>query len=145
MGHLAGKDLYRQLGKKIDGLTVRAPWNEALYAMLRELYSEEDARLVVQMPYGLSPLRRVERVTGLPRSQLQNQLESLCQRGLVMDLCIGDRTYYAPSPMVIGIFEFTMMRTGAGLDQARWPGSSATTWTRARSRPRTSARASACR
>ena len=38
MGHLAAKEaLYRKLGKKIDGLTVRAPWNENLRAILKEL------------------------------------------------------------------------------------------------------------
>lgn len=120
MGHLVGKDLYRQLGKKIDGLTVRAPWNEALYRILAALYSEEDAQLVVKMPYGLSPIERVEKVTGVPRAKLERMFESLCPRGLVMDLSIDGEYYYAPSPMVIGIFEFTMMRTGAGLDQKAW-------------------------
>ncbi len=43
MGHLVGKDVYRKLGRKIDGLTVRAPWNETLYKILKELYTEEEA------------------------------------------------------------------------------------------------------
>jgi formate hydrogenlyase subunit 6/NADH:ubiquinone oxidoreductase subunit I len=119
MGHAVGKDLYRQLGEKIDGLTMRAPWSEALRAILTELYSAEDAELIVEMPYGLSSLGRLERVTGRPRAALQKQLESLCPRGLVIDLCVDGRTWYAPSPMVIGIFEFTMMRTGPGLDHAK--------------------------
>ncbi len=122
MGHLVGKDLYRRLGKKIDGLTMRAPWNNRFYAILKELYSEEDAQLIVRMPYGLAPLGRLEQVTGIPRAQLQRQLESLCPRGLVMDLSIAGEYWYAPSPMVIGIFEFTMMRTGAGLNQRTWAG-----------------------
>lgn len=120
MGHLAGKDVYRELGQKIDGLQARAPWNETFRALLEELYSREDAELIVKMPYGLSRLERLERVTGIARPRLQRQLESLCPRGLVLDLCIGDTYYYAPSPMVIGIFEFTMMRTGPGLDHAKW-------------------------
>jgi ferredoxin len=120
MGHLVGKDLYRKLGRKVDGLTTRAPWSAALNAVLRELYSEEDAELVVKMPYGLSSLGRLERVTGIPKAGLERQLESLCPRGLVMDIAIGDRYYYTPSPMVIGIFEFTMMRMGAGLDFPKW-------------------------
>jgi Fe-S-cluster-containing hydrogenase component 2 len=71
------------------------------------------------MPWGLSTLHRLERATGLPRARLERQLESLCPRGLVLDLRVGDRTYYAPSPMVIGIFEFTMMRVDPGLDRKR--------------------------
>jgi len=120
MGHLVGKDVYRELGRKIDGLPTRAPWSDKLRAVLAELYSEEDARLVAAMPWGFSRIGRLERVTGIPRAQLERQLESLCPRGLVMDVCIGGEYYYAPSPMVIGIFEFTMMRTGAALPYDRW-------------------------
>jgi hypothetical protein len=32
-----------------------------------------------------------------------------------MDVCVDAKYYGAPSPMVIGIFDFTMMRTGANL------------------------------
>lgn len=122
MGHVVGKDLYRQLGEKMDGSTVRVPSNEALHAILKELYSEEDADLVIKMPYGLSTLARLEKVTGLPREKLQQQLDSACPRGLVMDIGIDGQTWYAPSPMMIGIFEFTMMRAGDAVDQKRWAG-----------------------
>jgi len=120
MGHLVGKDLYRKLGAKVDGLTVRVPWNDALYAVLQELYSEEDAELVVKMPWGLSKLHRLERTTGFSRTELERRLESLCNRGLVMDLFVDGAYHYMPSPLVIGIFEFTMMRTGGGTDSATW-------------------------
>ena len=120
MGHLVGKDAYRQLGRKIDGLTARAPWSESLRAILEELYAPDEARLVAAMPYGVSSLDRLARVTGTPRLQLERQLESLCPRGLVIDVCVNDAWYYAPSPMVIGIFEFTMMRTGGNLPYDRW-------------------------
>jgi ferredoxin len=120
MGHLVGKDIYRRLGQKIDGLTMRAPWSDALRAILQELYSEEDAQLIVAMPWGLSRIERLEQATGLPKAQLERQLESLCPRGLVLDVCVDGHYYYAPSPMVIGIFEFTMMRTGAELPHATW-------------------------
>lgn len=120
MGHLVGKDLYRRLGKKLDGLTVRTPWNAQLHGVLKELYSEEDADLLVRMPYRLAPLGRLEQVTGLPRATLEARLASLCPRGLVMDVSIDGTAWYAPSPMVIGIFEFTMMRTAPAADQKRW-------------------------
>ncbi len=120
MGHLVGKDVYRRLGEKLDGLTVRVPWSPALRAVLEELYSPEDAALLVALPFGLSSPSRLERLTGLPRDALEARLDDLCARGLVMDLRAGERCWYAPSPMVIGVFEFTMMRTGAGADPARW-------------------------
>jgi Pyruvate/2-oxoacid:ferredoxin oxidoreductase delta subunit len=119
MGHLVGKDLYRQLGRKIDGLTMRVPWSEALYAILKELYSEEAAALIVKMPYGPASLGRLERATALPKATLEPLLESLCARGLVMDVSVEGKYYYLPSPMIIGIFEFTMMRTGVGVDHKK--------------------------
>jgi ferredoxin len=122
MGHLVGKDIYRRLGKKIDGLTIRAPWNETFHAILKELYSEDDADLVVRMPYGLSTIERLERVTRIPRPQLSPRLDSICERGLVMDVCLRDRFYYMPSPLVIGIFEYTMMRTRGGVDHKKVAG-----------------------
>jgi len=119
MGHLIGKDIYRQLGRKIDGVGMRAPWNDALYAVLKELYTEEDAELIIKMPYGLATIERLMQVTGVTRSGLERQLDNLCPRGLVMDLCIAGQYYYTPSPFALGFFEFTMMRTRGEVDFAK--------------------------
>jgi Na+-translocating ferredoxin:NAD+ oxidoreductase RNF subunit RnfB len=119
MGHLAGKDIYRQLGEKIDSLQFRAPWNDTLREILTELYSPDDARLLCRMPLGLSTLDEVARVTGEDREELRRALDSLCDRGLAMDLLVGGEYRYAISPLVIGIFEFTMMRTDGGYDAGR--------------------------
>jgi len=116
MGHLVGKDAYRELGRKIDGAGMRAPWNGDLYAILKELYTEEDAELIIKMPYGLAPIERLVEVTGMSRAKLERLLEGLCPRGLVMDLCIAGRYYYTPSPFALGFFEFTMMRTRGEVD-----------------------------
>ncbi|MDH4157728.1 MAG: 4Fe-4S binding protein [candidate division Zixibacteria bacterium] len=120
MGHMVGKDIYRKLGKKIDGLTMRAPWNDTLYRILKELYSAEEAELIVKMPYGMARLDEIEKVTGYERGRLQKMLESLCSRGLVMDVWMMGGYRYMISPMVIGIFEFTMMRTGSDLNSKEW-------------------------
>ena len=120
MGHMVGKDVYRKLGKKVDNLKMRAPWNETFHAILKELYSLEEADVVVKMPYGLSNLDRIEKVTKYERSKLQKILENLSDKGLVMDLWMRDEYHYMPSPLLIGIFEFTMMRTGEGLNTKEW-------------------------
>ena len=120
MGHMVGKDVYRKLGKKVDNLTMRAPWNETLHAILKELYSPEEADVVVKMPYGLANLDRIEKLTGCERSKLQKILENLSAKGLVMDLWMHGEYHYMPSPMVIGIFEFTMMRVGDNLNTKEW-------------------------
>src|SRR6266567_3431811 len=118
MGHLVGKDIYRRLGKKVDNLTMRAPWTETLHAILKELYLPEEADLVVAMPYGMSSLDRLKRVTRMEERWLLPLLEGMCDKGLVIDLLADGTMHYAPSPIVIGFFEFTMMRTGrAGMKE----------------------------
>ncbi|NVN89132.1 MAG: 4Fe-4S dicluster domain-containing protein [Desulfuromonadales bacterium] len=120
MGHLAGKDVFRKLGKKLDGLEIRVPWNDKLYAVLKELYSPDEAAVVVKMPYGLSTLRQMELATGYEPDALRHLLERMTAKGLVMDLWIQGEYRYTPSPMIVGIFEFTMMRVGPDLNTREW-------------------------
>ncbi|MCP4150276.1 MAG: 4Fe-4S dicluster domain-containing protein [bacterium] len=116
MGHLVGKDIYKSLGAKIDSLNVKTPWNKTFHNVLKELYSEAEADLVVKMPSLLSTLKELEACTGLPGTQLRILLEKLCSKGLVVDIFVNNDFYYMPSPLVIGVFEFTMMRMDKDLD-----------------------------
>jgi Fe-S-cluster-containing hydrogenase component 2 len=120
MGHMVGKDVYRQLGHKIDGLITRAPWNDTFHAILKELYTSEEADLVVRMPYGMASLDKIAQVTGYEKARLQTLLEGLCEKGLVLDVGAKDRYLYIVSPLIIGIFEFTMMRTRGELNTKEW-------------------------
>ena len=120
MGHTAGEKGYRHLGKKIDGLQTRAPWSEAFCDIVKTLFTPEQADLVTKMPYGLASLDEIEKVTKYERTKLQNTLESLCSQGLVMDFWIRDKYRYMVSPMVVGIFELVMMRTGDNLASKEW-------------------------
>ncbi|NJD32507.1 MAG: 4Fe-4S dicluster domain-containing protein [Gammaproteobacteria bacterium] len=110
MGHIVAKDIFGALGEKIDSLTVHTPQTETFRAVLRELYSPEEAELVVRMPFTLSTVDRIARVTGRAPAELEPQLARLSDKGLVVDLNLGGTYHYMPAPFVIGIFEFTMMR-----------------------------------
>lgn len=114
MGHLIGRDIYRKLGKKIDGLSMRTPYTRAFANLLQELYSTEEAELITKMPYRPSSLKRIERITGVTQTKLRLMLEKLCDSGLVMDIWNEKRNQYIymPVPFIIGIYEFTLMRTG---------------------------------
>ncbi len=107
MGHLAPKDAYRDLGRAIDGMTVRVPWNRNLRAILRELYTEEEAALVSRMPTGLAGLSRVSAVTGFSKERLRPLLERLAEKGLVMDLLVGGKSGLPaarrPEPSMAGV------------------------------------------
>jgi formate hydrogenlyase subunit 6/NADH:ubiquinone oxidoreductase subunit I len=121
MGHLVGKDIFRKLGKKIDGLETRAPWNDKLHALLKELYSTEEADVVIKMPYGLSTFEQLERTTGYAKAELQRILDGLTVKGLVVDVFIRGTFYYTPAPVLVGgFYEFTMMRMGPNLNTKEW-------------------------
>lgn len=120
MGHLVGKNIYSRLGKRLDQSSVRTPWTPAFHALLRSLYSPEEAELVCRLPYRPSTLERIARLLGEPDNLLRDRLERLCSKGLVMDLWDGRTTRYLVSPIVIGFFEFSMMRTGQNLPRKQW-------------------------
>ena len=118
MGHGVAKDLYTRLGEKIDHLSMRVPNNEAFYAILKEIFTDEEAELVVTMPYALSSFEKVRQTTRIEETRLRQLLDTVCDKGLVIDVKINGEYHYMPSPLVIGLFEFTMMRTGPDLDRA---------------------------
>lgn len=120
MGHIVAKDIYRKLGTTIDNTPVRTPWNKAFRSMLEALYTPQEAELVTKMPYRPSSIGRIQAVSGMPQARLQNMLNDLCSKGLVLDVREGDEALYMISPLAIGIFEFTMMRTGGDLPYAKW-------------------------
>jgi Pyruvate/2-oxoacid:ferredoxin oxidoreductase delta subunit len=121
MGHRAAKDAYEELTHKLDGSMVRLPDQPALRALLRELYTADEADLVASMPWGLARIDRVAQVTGRDAASLLPQLNALARKGLVLDLLkeANAERYYMPSPFVVGIYEFTMMRAGPAADHAR--------------------------
>lgn len=119
MGHRPFKEAYQQLGARLDSLSVRTPWSETFHEILRELYSVDEAKLIVAMPFRPSSVERISRLSGYPPSRLEPMLDRLCKKGLTVDLWDGKQYRYVVSPLVVGIFEFTMMRTDPGLDRKK--------------------------
>ena len=122
MAHTVGKDIYKRLGKKIDGLSLRVPYTSNFAELLKELYSKEEAELIVKMPYRPAAIGRIERLTGIPATRLQKMLDKLCDCGLVLDIWYEKKNQYLymPLPFIIGIYEFTMMRTGDPEKSRHW-------------------------
>lgn len=120
MGHRVGKDIYRQLATRLDQAPMRTPWTPVFHELITSLYTPEEAELIICLPYRPASLVRIASLTGIPRAELQRRLESLCGKGLVIDFWDGGGYLYMVSPLVIGFFEFTMMRVGAELPLPRW-------------------------
>ena len=121
MGHLVGKDfIYQKLGEKINGLSMKAPYNKELFEVLKTLYSPEEAELIIKMPYCLSDFTRLKNTTKINADDLKQLLYSASSKGLVMDLWLQGKYYYMPSPLIIGIFEFTMMRMKGNTESKKY-------------------------
>ena len=119
MGHVVSKDLYHQVGKKLDGLEYRSPMNEHLYGILKEIFTPTEAEVFCRMPYSMSTKSRISRIMKMDEGELETILSKMSSKGLVIDLYVNGENQYMPSPMLIGIFEFTMMRTGGDVDFKR--------------------------
>ena len=91
MGHLAGKEIYQQLGDKLDNLPFRVSKNKELYSILRSLYNADEAELIVKMPFGLSTDDQIGKASNFEKVKLASVLENLCMKGLVIDIWISDR------------------------------------------------------
>ena len=118
MGHLVGKDAVRRYGEKLDRMSMRAPWSETLGEILSRLLTPDEVQLLLVMPWGLSSVERIARTAGMPAAAVLAALERLADKGLVIDILVGETMHYTPSPMVVGIFEFSMMRRDAAADSA---------------------------
>jgi ferredoxin len=120
MGHRVGKDIYHQLAQRLDQAPMRTPWTPVFHELIASLYSPDEAALITCLPCRPATLERIVRLTGDNDAKLQRQLESLCNKGLVIDIWDGNSYLYMVSPLVIGFFEFTMMRVAPDLPLARW-------------------------
>jgi ferredoxin len=120
MGHIASKDIYRQLGQRLDQAPVRTPWTPIFRDLVRALYTPAEAELIIRLPYRPSTLARIARMSKESENAVRPMLDTLCAKGLVLDIWNGAEYLYMVSPIVIGFFEFTMMRTGQDLPMKRW-------------------------
>jgi len=96
---------------------VGAPGNKVLTEILGTLFSPEEAELAARMPFGFASTGRLSRMLGIPVAELEPRLDHMAEKGLVMDMRKGDKAWWYLSPLIIGFFEFTMMRIRTDVDQ----------------------------
>jgi NAD-dependent dihydropyrimidine dehydrogenase PreA subunit len=111
MGHIVQSPrAYRLLQQRLDRNVTGAPDSPVFQAILRLLFSPEEAALAAQIPTNFISLRRLARRTGIDPVLLADQVTSMAARGVVFDLEHDGKRYVALAPVVIGFFEFTFMR-----------------------------------
>jgi len=118
LGHVRnGQGIYGRLQKRLDRFPIGAPAAEALYEILKRLFTEEEAAVGCRMPIRFTDLAGIARRTGKTPEALRPILERMAEKGLVMDFERRGRTVYILSPTVMGFFEFAFMRVRDDIPQ----------------------------
>ncbi|AET67518.1 4Fe-4S protein [Desulfosporosinus orientis DSM 765] len=118
MGHSVNnkEEIYEALAQRLSKTPEGAPINEHLMAILRQLYTESEAMVGSKFAAIPMPLAKIAGLTGIEESALKPILDGMSDKGLVLDIPRKDTFYYMLTPMLVGFFEYTFMRTGSNLD-----------------------------
>jgi NAD-dependent dihydropyrimidine dehydrogenase PreA subunit len=119
MGHLlsAKSDLV-PLIDRLNRYPVGLVDSATLREILALLFDEREAFVASRFPLREATLDELAEATGLDAVELDAILESMANKGLVMDMPYGGETYYLLMPGLIGFMEFTFMRRRADLPMA---------------------------
>ncbi|MBN1343549.1 MAG: 4Fe-4S dicluster domain-containing protein [Phycisphaerae bacterium] len=119
MGHIVNADReYRLLQKRLDRNVTGAPDSPVFMKILKLLFSPEDAEMARQIPSQPISLNALSRRLKIPRDELGDKITDLGRRGIVLDLEYKGKRLVCLTPVVIGFFEFTFMRTRDELPMA---------------------------
>ncbi len=114
MGHSinAKEEIYHALAERLSKTPEGAPINEHLMAILHRLYTESEALVGSKFPLVPMTLDKIAAITGIEATELKPILDGMSDKGLVLDIPRRDSFYYMLTPMIVGFFEYTFMRTG---------------------------------
>jgi len=112
MGHGANakEAVYMLLAERLKNNPVGTPINEELMEILHHLYTESEAMVGGKLPMAPMKLEEIVSSTGIEKDELENTLQSMIHKGLVLNIPTPDGTVYLLSPMMVGFFEYTFLR-----------------------------------
>lgn len=117
MAHLAVKDGYHELVKRLNRAPQGAPATERLFQILALLFSEREAQLVSQLPMKPFTAKQAAQIWKTSEAEARKTLEELASRAILLDAeQHGEMVYVLPPPMA-GFFEFSLMRVRDDIDQ----------------------------
>ena len=116
MGHIANsKSSLVPLIDRLNKYPIGLVDSEVLRELLSLLFSEEEAFIASKFPLEEATLPELCRATKMSEENLLPVLESMADKGLIMDLPYNGTTYYLLMPGTIGFIEFTFMKHRADL------------------------------
>ena len=106
------KDIYRELQKSIDNLSIGFPETDSgiEIKILKKLFSEEDAKVFTNLSPLLEDVATIAPKIGLTVEDAAVKLEDMASRGLVFRLRKNSKSFYAAIPFIHGLFEFQVNR-----------------------------------
>ena len=117
MAHQTVKSGYAALTDRLNRFPQGAPPSELLFKILRMLFSENEAGLVSSLPIRPFTAKKAALIWKKPESEARKILDSLADRGLLVDNERNGRSVYSLPPPMAGFFEFSMMRVRQDIDQ----------------------------
>lgn len=119
MGHVVNPDReYRLLQQRLDRNVTGAPQSPVFMNILRLLFSPEEAEMARHIPGSPTAIDILSRKLAIPEDELGDKMTEMAQRGLLIDFEHNGRRYFSLTPVVIGFFEFTFMRTRDNMPMA---------------------------
>jgi NAD-dependent dihydropyrimidine dehydrogenase PreA subunit len=119
MGHLLStKSSLVPLIDRLNRFPVGLVDSPKLRQILSLLFDEREAAVAARFPLTEATFDELITRTGLPATELDGILESMANKGLVMDLPYNGQTFYLLVPGLIGFFEMSFMRARVDLPQA---------------------------
>ncbi len=108
--HLGTKDSLVPLIDRLNKYPIGLVDSAKLREILALLFDEREAFVASRFPLEESTLAELTRATEMPAEDLLPLLETMADKGLVMDMPYAGTTYYLLMPGLIGFFEFTFMK-----------------------------------
>lgn len=117
MAHHTARSGYTQLAERINRFPLGAPPSDSLYAILKMLYSDEEAGRVALLPIKPVTVEGAARAWKTSPLDARKTLDGLAAKAILLDAEVDGQTYYTLPPPMAGFFEFSMMRLRSDLDQ----------------------------
>jgi len=115
MGH-TNSGSYNNLQKRLDAAPQGAPASETLFKILKVLFTEQEAKLVSQLPIRMFTIKKAAKIWKKDLKETREILDTLADKGLMVDLADKDSKRYVLAPTMAGFFEFSIMRTDGKFD-----------------------------
>lgn len=108
--HLDSKDNIVPLIDRLNRYPIGLPDSKTLQRILAILFSPDEAFVASRFPLQEASLKELSRATGWTEARLEPLLDTMAEKGLIMDPVYNGSQYYLLMPGLIGFFEFTFMK-----------------------------------